>query len=87
MSKDDTRVLASALATARSNFDSSRSLIPNSSEARAAIAHAEEVAGILRRNIVQGRGNGENMFRELLFTSQFQCNGKMSGPKRDVLNR
>ncbi|CAL8581483.1 Mitochondrial zinc maintenance protein 1, mitochondrial [Xanthoria parietina] len=60
--QDDTRVLASALATARSTFDSSRSIIPNSSEARAAIAHAEEVAGILRRNVVQGKGNGEDTF-------------------------
>ncbi|KAL8729585.1 MAG: hypothetical protein Q9166_004665 [cf. Caloplaca sp. 2 TL-2023] len=61
--KEDTRVLTSALATARSNFESSRSLTPDSSEAYAAIVHAEEVAGILRRNIVQGRGDGEDRFQ------------------------
>ncbi len=65
-------MLASALATARSTFDSSRSIIPNSSEARAAIAHAEEVAGILRRNVVQGKGNGEDTFRKLLVASHTQ---------------
>ncbi len=64
---DDTRVLTSALATARSKYDSSRSLPPNSSEAKAAIAHAEEVAGILRRNVVQGRRDGEDKFRESHF--------------------
>ncbi|KAL8804785.1 MAG: hypothetical protein Q9182_002377 [Xanthomendoza sp. 2 TL-2023] len=53
--QDDTRVLLSALTTARANFESSRLLPANSAEAEAAIAHAEEVAGILRRNIVQGR--------------------------------
>ena len=67
--EDDTRVVTSALATARSHFDSSRSLSPNSSEARAAIAHAEEVSGILRRNVVQGRGSGKDMFRESPFAS------------------
>ncbi|KAI4249145.1 MAG: hypothetical protein L6R40_000603 [Gallowayella cf. fulva] len=60
----DTRVLTSALVTARSNFESSRSLPPNSSEAQAAIAHAEDVAGILRKNVVQGRGDGEDRFRK-----------------------
>ncbi|KAL8682831.1 MAG: hypothetical protein Q9186_001160 [Xanthomendoza sp. 1 TL-2023] len=61
----DTRVLTSALATARSNFEASRSLPSNSSEAQAAISHAEEVAVILRRNIVQGRGGeGGDRFRK-----------------------
>ncbi|KAL8912317.1 MAG: hypothetical protein Q9171_002689 [Xanthocarpia ochracea] len=74
--QDDTRVLASAFATARSNFESSRSLPPNSSEAKAAIAHAEEVAGILRRNVVQGRGDGEDRFRESQFVSLRRGLGK-----------
>ena len=74
--EDDTRVLASALAAARSKFDSCRSLTPNSSEAKAAIELAEGVAGILRRNIVQGRGNGEDKFREsLLFASHSTAEG------------
>ncbi|KAI4202124.1 MAG: hypothetical protein LQ350_002791 [Teloschistes chrysophthalmus] len=55
----DTRVLTSALATARSNFDSSRALAQGSNEATAAVKHAEEVAGILRRNVVQGRRRDE----------------------------
>ncbi|KAL9585241.1 MAG: hypothetical protein Q9203_004336 [Teloschistes exilis] len=55
----DTRVLTSALATARSNFESSRSLSPESNEALAAVKHAEEVAGVLRRNIVQGHRKDE----------------------------
>ncbi|KAI4187513.1 MAG: hypothetical protein L6R41_002759, partial [Letrouitia leprolyta] len=63
----DTRLLTSALATARSNFESSRSLPPQSQEAGAAIKHAEEVASVLRTNIVQGReveGEEGGKFRE-----------------------
>lgn len=51
----DTRLLTSALGTARSNFDSSRSLPQQSPEASAAIQHAKEVASVLRTNVVQGR--------------------------------
>ncbi|KAL8652589.1 MAG: hypothetical protein Q9210_002588 [Variospora velana] len=50
--RDDTRLLTSALSTARSNFESSRILPP--AEAASKVAHAEEVAKVLRRNIVQG---------------------------------
>ncbi|KAL8964370.1 MAG: hypothetical protein Q9183_004498, partial [Haloplaca sp. 2 TL-2023] len=56
----DTRVLTSALFTARSDFESARSLAPGSAEAEAKVAHAEEVARILRNNVVQGsQGQGE----------------------------
>ena len=64
----DNRLLTSALSTARSNFESSRFLSVDSTEASAAIRHAEEVAEVLRRNVVQGKevegGQGER-FRKL----------------------
>lgn len=45
----------------RENFNAKRSLPPLGDEAKAGIAHAKEVATILRRNIVQGEkfGNEE----------------------------
>lgn len=55
--RSDTRLLTSALSTARSSFESSRSLPPTDLPAK--IAHAEEVALILRRNVVQGVADGE----------------------------
>ncbi|KAL8694662.1 MAG: hypothetical protein Q9218_000757 [Villophora microphyllina] len=55
----DTRVLHSALTTARSNFESSRALPVGSNEADAAVKHAEEVAAILKRNVVQGHQKDE----------------------------
>ncbi|KAI4168790.1 MAG: hypothetical protein LQ343_006113 [Gyalolechia ehrenbergii] len=68
----DTRLLKSAISTARSNFESSRSLPPQSPEASAAIKHAEEVASVLRTNVVQGReveGEEEGgKFRKFLFS-------------------
>lgn len=50
--RDDTRLLTSALSSARSNFESCRSLPPG--DAATKVAHAEEVAEVLRRNVVQG---------------------------------
>ena len=47
-------MLSAARYTARSNFNTNRSLSPGSPEAEKARAHAEEVASILRKNIVQG---------------------------------
>ncbi|KAL8929040.1 MAG: hypothetical protein Q9208_001483 [Pyrenodesmia sp. 3 TL-2023] len=58
--RDDTRLLTSALSTARSSFESSRSLPP--SEIPAKILHAEEVAQILRRNVVQGLADDGEKF-------------------------
>ncbi|KAI4132132.1 MAG: hypothetical protein LQ338_000886 [Usnochroma carphineum] len=50
----DTRLLTSALSTARFQFEAARSLAPSSPDAAAKVAHAEEVAETLRRNVVQG---------------------------------
>lgn len=59
-------MLSAARYTARSNFNTNRSLSAGSPEAETARAHAEEVAMILRKNIVQGEqvdGEGEK-YRE-----------------------
>ncbi|MCJ1242508.1 Mitochondrial zinc maintenance protein 1, mitochondrial [Varicellaria rhodocarpa] len=53
--KGDQRLLPSARAQARSSFAENRSLLPSSQEAIDQIAHAEEVAKILRQNVVQGQ--------------------------------
>ena len=55
----DLRVLHAARQTARQNFDSNFSLSPSSAEALAGIAHAEDVAQVLRRHVVQGERVGE----------------------------
>ena len=47
-------MLSAARYTARLNFNTNRSLSPESPEAENARARAEEVASILRKNIVQG---------------------------------
>ena len=48
-------MLISARHQARSSFAMSRSLLPDSPEASEKIAHAEDVAKILRQNVVQGQ--------------------------------
>jgi complex III assembly factor LYRM7 len=48
-------MLVSARHQARSSFNLGRSWIPSSPETSAAIAHAEDVAKILRQNVVQGQ--------------------------------
>lgn len=52
---EDIAVLTSARKQARSTFLANRSLAPESPESIAAIAHAEDVAQFLRRNVVQGQ--------------------------------
>ncbi|KAI9883343.1 MAG: hypothetical protein M1823_004897 [Watsoniomyces obsoletus] len=52
---DDKRVLIAARQSARQQFDAKRDISPDSENARQEIAHAEEVARILRHNIVQGQ--------------------------------
>ena len=47
-------MLVASRDTARQKFNAMRSLPSESDEAKAEIARAEEVAKILRRNIVQG---------------------------------
>lgn len=55
----DLPIISAARHEARKNFETNRVLAPNSPESIAAIAHAEEVARILRHNIVQGKQTGE----------------------------
>ncbi|PQE25203.1 Mitochondrial zinc maintenance 1 mitochondrial protein [Rutstroemia sp. NJR-2017a BVV2] len=61
---EDLPLLTSARKQARSTFLSNRSLEPSSPECAAAIAHAEDVAKILRENVVQGRKEeGDERFK------------------------
>lgn len=56
----DHRLLAAAHHQARKEFNSKRNLSPDGEDARQGIAHAEEVAQVLRKNVVQGeRLDGE----------------------------
>ncbi|KAA6412411.1 MAG: mitochondrial zinc maintenance mitochondrial [Lasallia pustulata] len=50
----DIRLLNAARREARKKFDTNRSLSSSSHEAAAGIMHAEDVARILRQNVVQG---------------------------------
>ncbi|KAM0153077.1 hypothetical protein ACHAPC_003564 [Botrytis cinerea] len=52
---EDITLLTSARKQARSTFLANRSLALESPESIAAIAHAEDVAQFLRRNVVQGQ--------------------------------
>ncbi|KAJ9668083.1 Mitochondrial zinc maintenance protein 1, mitochondrial [Coniosporium apollinis] len=51
--------LMSARHAARDGFEQNRSLSPSSSDASNAVSHAEEVAKILRENVVQGQAMQE----------------------------
>ncbi|KAI8631646.1 mitochondrial zinc maintenance protein 1, mitochondrial [Xylariaceae sp. FL1651] len=55
----DERVLSAARSSIRDGFRANASLEPTSSELPGAIKHAEEVATILRQNVVQGKKDGE----------------------------
>jgi len=55
----DIRLLPAARGHARKEFEAKRLLAPDSAEARSSIAHAEEVARVLRHNVVQGIRNEE----------------------------
>ncbi|KAI0397635.1 mitochondrial zinc maintenance protein 1, mitochondrial [Xylariaceae sp. FL0594] len=55
----DERVLNAALSSIRDGFRANATLEPSSPEYPAAVKHAEEVATILRQNVVQGRKEGE----------------------------
>ncbi|KAH8590721.1 hypothetical protein B0O99DRAFT_520782 [Bisporella sp. PMI_857] len=56
----DKPLLLAARAEARNSFRSNAGLSPSSSEYAAAVRHAEEVAQILKQNVVQGvRVQGE----------------------------
>jgi complex III assembly factor LYRM7 len=56
-------MLTAALDGARQGFEQNRGLDQSSSEYTAAVQHAEDVAKILRENIVQGKKEGENLYR------------------------
>ncbi|KAI9736355.1 MAG: Mitochondrial zinc maintenance protein 1, mitochondrial [Cirrosporium novae-zelandiae] len=65
----DAPVLLAARAKARESFEQYRSLAPSGDEAKKQIEHANEVADILRRNIVQGvKAGGEQEERYRGFT-------------------
>ncbi len=55
MEPGDTRVLTAARQEARKRFEQQANLASDSPAIGAGIAHAEEVARILRHNIVQGQ--------------------------------
>lgn len=64
----DARILSAARIEARSRFDSNRSLEPGSPDVKQRVSEAEEVARILRQNIVQGEPlagtkNGDQRYR------------------------
>ena len=65
---DDAWMLSAARIEARSKFDNSRSLPVESMDTQQKIREAEDVAMILRQNVVQGRevegtGDGEKRYR------------------------
>ncbi|KAI6086529.1 hypothetical protein F4821DRAFT_128751 [Hypoxylon rubiginosum] len=55
----DERVFTAAKASIRENFRTNASLEPTNPELPVAIKHAEDVAAILRQNVVQGKKDGE----------------------------
>ncbi|KAI0839406.1 hypothetical protein F5Y06DRAFT_295431 [Hypoxylon sp. FL0890] len=55
----DERVLTAARASIREGFLANASLEPTNPELPGAIKHAEEIAAILRQNIVQGKKEGD----------------------------
>ena len=60
-------MLFAARHQARTSFTTGRSLLPGSLEATERITHAEDVAKILRQNVVQGRkveSEEEDRYRE-----------------------
>ena len=67
----DARLLSAAKVEARSNFNNNRSLPADSDEAQQKIIEAQEVARILRQNVVQGQqvtGAGKEEQRYRAFT-------------------
>jgi hypothetical protein len=66
----DARLLHAARVEARHAFQENATLSPDSPKTAAAVAHAEEVAQILKENVVQGKKEGDNLY------SQLFCFGK-----------
>ena len=62
----DARMLAGAKAQARQSFEQGRSLPQDSDEYKKNLEHAEDVARILRENVVQGEaGEGKDQYSML----------------------
>ncbi|KAL1650234.1 Mitochondrial zinc maintenance protein 1, mitochondrial [Diplodia intermedia] len=59
----DVGVLSAARMKARDDFDASRTLDPNGEDAKKALAHANDVAKILRENVVQGQVNDDGRYK------------------------
>ncbi|KIN08087.1 hypothetical protein OIDMADRAFT_22915 [Oidiodendron maius Zn] len=59
----DARLLHAARVEARKAFQQNTALSPDSPETAAAVAHAEEVAQILKENVVQGKKEGDNLYK------------------------
>jgi len=59
----DARLLHAARVEARNAFQQNAALSPDSPETAAAVAHAEEVAQILKENVVQGKKGGDNLYK------------------------
>ncbi|KAI0908070.1 hypothetical protein F4824DRAFT_188368 [Ustulina deusta] len=57
--QDDGKMLDAARSAIRSGFRTNAALEPTSPEFPTAVKHAEEVATILRQNVVQGRRDGD----------------------------
>lgn len=58
----DAPLLHAARTEARNSFQKNAMLSPNSPESVAAVSHAEEVAKILKQNVVQGKKEGEDLY-------------------------
>ncbi|KAI1343541.1 hypothetical protein F5Y15DRAFT_412325 [Xylariaceae sp. FL0016] len=56
----DERILSAARSSIRDGFRANAALEPSSPQSQDAVKHAEEVASILRSNVVQGKKEGEN---------------------------
>ena len=72
----DPRILFAARVEARSKFNSNRSLSPESLDAEQKILEAQEVARILRQNVVQGHPvsgseDAEQRYREWITCPRF----------------
>ncbi|PSS14819.1 hypothetical protein M430DRAFT_51493 [Amorphotheca resinae ATCC 22711] len=59
----DAPVLHAARAEARNGFRQNAALSAGSPELAEAVKHAEEVAQILRHNVVQGKKEGEDLYK------------------------
>ncbi|KAH7045919.1 hypothetical protein B0J12DRAFT_741902 [Macrophomina phaseolina] len=59
----DLAIMNAARAKARDDFDASRALEPNGVDAQKQVAHANEVAKILRENVVQGQANEDGRYK------------------------